>query len=65
MNPISGKIFQRAYTINSMYANGKIELVDGDGTQYRIDVSELLTLIQENKWNLVKKTKYQHLTRAK
>ena len=64
MTTISGKIFQHAYTINSGYANGKIELEDGDGTYYRIDVSELLTLIQEQKWNLIKKTKYQHLVRA-
>ena len=65
MTPISGKIFQRATTINSIYAHGKIELYDGDDTVYRIDVSELLTLIQEQKWNLIKKTKYQHLVRAK
>jgi hypothetical protein len=65
MTSIPGTVFTEATTINSMYAKGKIELKDAQGTYYRIDVSELLPLIQAQQWNLIQKTKYQHLTRAK
>lgn len=56
-----GTTFTEVHTINSGYTNNKIELKDDEGIYYRIDVTELLPLIQAQSWNLVKKTKYQHL----
>lgn len=64
MTPIPGTTFTKAYTVNR-YADGKIQLEDAEGTKYRIDVLELLKLIQGQSWHLVKTTKYQHLVRAK
>ena len=60
---IAGSSMVEAYTINSMYANGKIELLCRvDGLTYRIDVSELLKLIKREKFQANKKAKYYHLT---
>lgn len=59
---IGGHRLVKAHTINSMYANGKIELEDMQGEFYRIDVSELLRLIQEKNFTATKKAKYYHLT---
>ena len=64
MPKIKGTKFVNAYTINSMYANGKIELLDKENIRYRIDVLELLKLIQMHDWTPTMKTKYQHLTLA-
>lgn len=59
---ISGAYISEAHTINSMYAQGKVELVDKYGEYYRIDVSELLKLVQKEKFLATKKAKYYHLT---
>ncbi len=60
---IAGSSMLKAYTINSMYADGKIELLsEVDGSRYRIDVSELLKLVQREKFIATKKAKYYHLT---
>ncbi len=59
---IAGKMMHGAHTINSMYAQGKIELTGKDGLYYRIDVSELLKLIQREKFQATKQRKYYHLT---
>ncbi len=59
---IGGHRLVQARTINSMYADGKIELEDKQGERYRIDVSELLKLIQKKNFTATKKAKYFHLT---
>lgn len=61
---ISGSSMIRACTINSMYADGKIELLsEVDGLWYRIDVNELLKLVQASQvqFQAKKKAKYYHL----
>ena len=59
---ISGKKFKRAYTLNTQYANGNIELMDKDDVQYRINVSVLFDLIKQEKFVATMKKKYYHLT---
>lgn len=61
---VDGKIFVSINTLNTQYANNKLELWDKDQNRYRIDIEEILPFIQDQKWHLVKKTKYQHLIRA-
>lgn len=63
---VSGAYISKARTINSMYADGKIEVEDKFGNVYRIDVSEVLGLIQNTeKFTATKKAKYFHLTLSK
>ena len=59
---VNGSRLARAFTINSMYADGKIGLKDDQGTEYRIDVSEILTLLKQRTFTATPKRKYQHLT---
>lgn len=59
---IHGKTLTNAYTLNTMYADGKIQVEDADGTQYRISVDELLKLMQKEIFTADKKAKYYHLT---
>lgn len=56
-----GSCLVRAYTLNSMYANNKIQLEDTAGTVYRIDVEDVLKALQDRNFIIVKKTKYHHL----
>lgn len=59
---IQGKKIATAYTLNTMYADNKIELRDKKGEIYRIDVSELLKMIQRENFEVKKLRKYNHLT---
>lgn len=49
-------------TINSMYADHKIELKSKDGEYFRMDVDEVLKLMKGRTFTATKKTKYYHLT---
>jgi len=62
--PVAGGEIVKAYTINSMYADGKIELHDQNGDVYRMDVSEVLKMIRMKDiiFTATKKAKYYHLT---
>ncbi len=60
---IKGKHISSAHTINSMYANGYIELRDEkENKVYRIHVDEILKMIQKNEFTAEMKKKYEHLT---
>lgn len=59
---IHGKTIARAYTLNTMYADGKIEVEDVEGTRYRISVDEILKLMQKEIFRADKKRTYYHLT---
>ena len=59
---IKGKTIVRAYTLNTMYADGKIELMDKKDNVFRIGVLELLKMIQKNTFEVEQKRKYKHLT---
>lgn len=61
---IAGKSLVRAYTLNTMYANGNIELQDKDGTIYRVSVDVLLELLKREKFIATMKRKYFHLELA-
>ncbi len=63
---IAGSSMLKAYTINSGYGWGQIELLsEVDGQRYRIATSELLKLIQKERFQAIKKVKYYHLTLIK
>ena len=59
---INGKQLARAYTLNTMYANNKIELQNKKGEIFRIDVAEILKLLQKEKFEVEMQRKYNHLT---
>lgn len=59
---IHGNTITRAYTLNTMYADGKIEVEDQEGTRYRVSVDEILKLINKEIWRADKKRTYYHLT---
>ncbi len=59
---IKGKDLTRAYTLNTMYADNKVQVEDENGTEYRIDVSEILKMMKRRKFTAEKKRKYYHLT---
>lgn len=59
---INGNIMTRAYTLNTMYADNNIELVDEKGVLYRISADVLLELIKQKTFIATLKRKYYHLT---
>lgn len=60
---MDGQKLVQAYTLNTMYANNKIELVDEAGEVYRIDVNEILKLLKKVKhFKVDQKRKYNHLS---
>lgn len=61
---IAGKVLVRAYTLNTMYANGNIELQDKAGNIYRVSVDVLLELLKREKFTATMKRKYFHLELA-
>jgi hypothetical protein len=62
-NPtIKGKTLTTIYTLNTMYADGCVELNDKDGNVYRIKVDEFLGLIKDVEFDVEMKRKYNYLT---
>ena len=59
---IKGSQIERAYTLNSMYANNQIELQDNDGNIFRIHVDEIVKVLKRRTFTVTKKRKYNHLT---
>jgi hypothetical protein len=47
-----------------MYANGKIEVFDDEGNEYRLPVETVLQMVNEFQFKVEKKRKYNHLTEA-
>jgi hypothetical protein len=58
---LEGKSLKCAYTLNTMYANNKIELQNKAGKIFRIDVAEILILLQREKFVMEMQRKYVHL----
>lgn len=59
---LQGREIESVYTLNTQYANGKLELTDKEGNVYRIDVLEILKVLRDKSFKCERKRKYYHLT---
>lgn len=57
-----GKSIENLYTINSMYADGNIRVVDKDKNEYRLSVQKLLPFVRQMEFEVEKKRTLTHLT---
>lgn len=60
-----GADIKRASTLNTMYADGKIEVEANDGSIFRLGVDDILEMLKENSFLIEKKRKYNHLKLCK
>lgn len=61
MPKLKGQKIVRITTINSMYAQGHIELEDDQKNIYRMKVAEFLKIINDLTFSVSMKRKYNHL----
>lgn len=62
MKVLMGKDIARVCTLNTMYANGHIELTDSKGEVYRMHVDNVLEMVKQYQFIVTMKRKYNHLT---
>jgi hypothetical protein len=60
-NILDGKDICSVNTINSMYAQGQIEIIDDKGDVYRLSVDVLLPILSEYVFETTMKRKFKHL----
>lgn len=61
MDKIDGQEIEDIETINSMYANGLLQIKIGNKWEYRLSVSTILEMVNEFNFKTTKKRKYIHL----
>jgi hypothetical protein len=58
---LKGSEIKEIRTINSTYADGKVEVYDKDGNYYRMPVEAILEIVQKYNFKMEKKKIYTHL----
>ena len=58
---INGSEIKEIRTINSMYANGNLEVITKDGDYLRINVDEILKLVKEKSFGLETKKVHTYM----
>jgi len=51
-------------TLNTMYANNQLKVIDDEGNEYRLPVSTIMQMIDGFEFTIEKKRIYNHLVEA-
>lgn len=60
-NKINGTKIKELFTIGSMYADGNLEAEMDNGETWRINVNELIKMVNEFEFEIEAKKKYKYL----
>jgi len=58
---LKGKDIKDIRTLNTMYADGKLQVQDNDGNFYRLPVEVILKMVKTYEFLIEKKRVYNHL----